>query len=297
MPRSIAIFTKTYRADLTAFAELCDSIDFFMPNTRHIVAVDTCDLELFQRFAKPNRELVDCGKFLPGLHEFSLFGRRLWFTRSGRIVRGWIHQQLAKLAIIAGLDVQAVVIVDSDARFVAPLDLAGIFDGERVRMFHKPGAPSGPPEQSPKWHDAAAYALGLPIRGYTGADYISGAVIWSPDVVRAMLRHIEISHDGEWLTPLLKPLRISEYVLYGVFCDHVNGPHRELISPTLAELAHCSWDYDFGQSGGVEQFISELPCDASAVLVQSNLKMPAARRQEIFTAMAERRSLLAATHT
>lgn len=294
MPRSFALFTKTYRADLTAFAKLCESIDAVMPGTRHIVAVDTCDLELFQHFAGPSRELLDCGKFLPGLHEFSLLGRRLWLTNSGRVVRGWIHQQLAKLAIVASLDVQAVVIIDSDARFVAPVDRSRIFDGERVRLFHKPGAPSGPPEQSPKWHDAAAYTLGLPPRGYTGADYISGAIIWSPEVVRALLRHIEAKHRRGWLTPLLKPLRISEYVIYGVFCDHVAGAHHELISPTLADLAHCSWHYNFCKTGEIERFICELPDDAAAVLVQSNLKMSAARREEIFVSIAERRRVSAA---
>lgn len=293
-PASFALLTITWRGDIFAFEQLCNSIDRFMPDIRHIVALDRSDLELFARFEGPRRELLDCSDFLPSLREFSLFGKRLWWKPLSHIIRGWIYQQLAKIAIVSTLKEGAVVVVDSDVFFIERLDLSRVFSGPSVRYFQNLGAPSGPPEESPKWHDAAAFALGLPKRGYTGADYISGAVIWSPAVVRAMLQHIEALHGSEWMTPLLRPLRISEYVIYGLFCDHVPGPHRDLVCPTPAELAHCSWNYDLGQRGEVERFASDLPDDAVAVLVQSNLKMSPAKREEIFGRILEQRRSLAA---
>ena len=293
--RTFALFTVTWRGDIFAFKQLCNSIDRWMPDVRHIVAVDHSDVALFSEFAGPFREIVDCSEFLPSLHEFSLFGRRLWWKFPFHIIRGWIYQQLSKIAIVSTFDEAAIVIVDSDVVFIRKLETGDIFDNSSVVYFRNLGASSGPPSQSSRWHDAAATTLGLPMRGYTGADYISGAVIWSTDVVRAMLHRIESIHGGKWLKPLLRHLRISEYVTYGVFCDHVSGPHRTLISPTPAELAHCSWNYDFDESGGVEMFVSELPDDAAAVLVQSNLNMAPARREEVFARIAEKRRVLTAS--
>lgn len=288
-----ALVTKTYRGDLGSFAVLCETIDRFAPGIRHIVVVDHADMDLFARFSGPFREVVDASRYLPELHEFTLLGRRMWRFGWNRVVRGWIYQQLAKIAVVASLDERAVVIVDSDARFIAPLPEDGIFSGTKVRFFHKPGAPSGPIAESPKWHDAAAYALGLPQAGYTGADYIAGAVVWSPEVVRLMLSHIRRLHGGEWLKPLLRRLRFSEYVLYGVFCEHVQGPHRGAVCPTEVELSHCSWDYTFPRSEEIDRFVSELGSHAAVVLVQSNLRLTEIEISRIFDRITTRRAELA----
>jgi len=287
-----ALVTKTYRGDLASFAELCGSIDRFAPGVRHIVVVDHADMELFARFSGPFRQVIDASAYLPELREFTVLGQRLWLHGWRRPVRGWIYQQLAKIAVVAALDERAVVLIDSDSRMIAPLSADEIFSGVMVRFFRDPGAPSGPVAKSPKWHDAAAYALGLPLNGYTGADYIAGAVVWSPDVVRMMVRQIERHHGGEWIEPLLRRLRFSEYVLYGIFCEHVQGPHRKLVCPTERELSHCSWKYKFTRSEEVDRFLADLTTDASVVLVQSNLQMTKGEIDRIFERVAIRQAEL-----
>ncbi len=294
MQQSIALVTKTYRGDLVSFRQLCASIDQHMPDTRHIVAVDRGDLHIFHEFASSTREIVNCSAILPNLHEFSVFGRRLWWHRSGRLVRGWIYQQLAKIAVVASLPEKAAVIVDSDARFIAPLSSARIFDGQAVRMFRNPGAPSGPVEESSKWHDVAANALGLAQRGYTGADYIAGATIWSPEVVRAMIERIRSVHGNDWLTPLVRPLRISEYVIYGVFCDHVDGPHQKQVFATDKELAHCSWFYDLDKPDELDRFVDALEPDMVAALVQSIQRLPDDQREILFARLKVQHGRLSA---
>jgi len=282
MTKSYCVLTKTFAGDIEAFRNLCESIDRVMPQVMHFVLHDRADRDLLKEFAGANRTLIECTRYLPELREFQLFGRRIWYRPPHRFVRGWIHQQLAKIAVVASLDFDAVILVDSDARFIAPIRPDQVFDGSRLRLFHNPGAPSGPVSESAKWHDVASVALGLEPKGYSGADYISTAVVWSPAVVRDLMRHIETAHQSPWFEPLIRPFRFSEYVLYGIFCEHVPGPHQDLVTLTTAELAHCSWNYDFAKEGELDRFVEDMNPDQIAVLVQSNLNMSEAEREAVF---------------
>lgn len=282
MPERFALLTVTYRGDIGPFEQLCASIDRHMPDIDHYVLVDNSDVALFARFASCRRHLINCRERLPQLHEFQLLGKRLWWKFPATIIRGWIYQQLAKITVAASLTEEAVIVVDSDAVFIRPIEHDQIFrkDGA-VSLYHRPGAPSGPASESPKWHNAALQALGLPQRGYTGADYISTAVVWSPAVVRAMIARIESTGKRSWIAALTRHYRFSEYVTYGVFCEHVAGDHATKVAVTDRELCHCSWHYDLDAEEGRQAFRAALQPHHVAVLVQSNLKMEEQRRAGI----------------
>ncbi|MDE1467461.1 DUF6492 family protein [Aurantiacibacter sp. D1-12] len=281
MSNDIALLTKTYRRDLAAFTDLCSSIDRLMPDVTHYVLVDSGDRVIFARFASDRRIILDCAELLPAFRELNLFGRRVWWHAPFHVVRGWIYQQLAKVQAVAGLNEQAVVLVDSDVEFIRQLDAGGVIREGKVALYHQPGAPSGPEDQSPKWHDIASEALGLPKRGYTGSDYISTVIAWSPEVVRAMLQEIERVHHRPWYNVLLRHFRFSECVLYGIFCDHVSGAHQEKVAHTQGALCHWSWSYDLSQPAGRARYVEDFGSDKVAALIQSNLGLPDAIRKGI----------------
>lgn len=286
MTRCFALATKTFKNDLADFAKLCETIDRHMPDVRHYVLIDRVDLPLFARFASPKRIIVDCDEALPELHQFQLLNRRLWWRFPAKIVRGWIYQQLAKISFVAGCTEDAIVLVDSDTKFIAPVQDRHVFDRDRVVLFRNPGKPSGGAGQSDRWHNFALKVLGQPENGYTGADYISQAVIWSPDVVRAMIGRIEQVTGKRWYDALIGRFRFSEYVVYGVFCEQLAGPHKNLVSPREEEICHCSWYYDLSSDGGVDAFVAGLADHHVAILLQSNLGMTEAQRQQIFARLA-----------
>ena len=275
-----ALVTKTWRGDRRAFADLCESMDRHMPGTLHYVLHERRDRDLFAHYASEQRRLMTTDELLPKLRGFGAFGRRLWHRRPAYLVRGWIYQQLAKLAFVATMRERAAVLVDSDAVLVAPIAADHVFANGKVRFFRDPGAPSGPPGQGGKWHDVAARALGLTPRGYSGADYITNPLVWSPAVVRAMLQRIEGSGHADWTLPLIRPIRFSECVLYGMFCDHVDGPHRDEVSPVSKRIGHISWGYDLLTPAGVRAFAASVG-DRPAVLIQSNLGLTDAARRAI----------------
>lgn len=281
MRKSYSLLTKTFKGDYEPFERLCHSIDRFMPDVRHYVLIDKSDLALFAHFASSQRILVDCSKVLPQMREFGIFGRRLWWHPFRHVVRGWIYQQLAKIQFVSMRDEDAIVLVDSDALFIQPLRCDHVFSDDKVRLFHNPGKPSGPADESDKWHNISLEAFGLCPTGYTGFDYISQAVIWSPKIVRAMITKIEEINARNWADVLLDHFRFSEYVLYGVFCERVQGEHRQMVAPTDAELSHCSWHYDLETAEGKEHFVNSIGADQVAVLIQSNLRLSAKERADI----------------
>ncbi|GAA0266875.1 DUF6492 family protein [Alteraurantiacibacter aestuarii] len=282
MAKDFSLLTKTFRNDLPEFEKLCATIDEHMPDRRHYVLIDHSDLELFSRFKSERRIIVDCSELLPGFHEFEFMGRRLWWAPPAKLVRGWIYQQLAKIQFVARCTEDAIVLVDSDAQFLRPVEDRHVFDGDRVILFHNPDNPSGGVAQSDKWHNIGLRSFGLPETGYTGFDYISQAVVWSPEIVRAMIRRIENVSGSQWVKALIGRFRFSEYVLYGVFCEQVPGPHQAMVAPTDREICHCSWHHDLSTPAGVEDFIAGFSDHHVAILIQSNLHMPAAERDRIF---------------
>lgn len=284
MARSFCIVTKTYHGDAGAFADLCRSIDRHMPDITHYVLVDRSDLALFAPYGSDRRKVIDCSALLPKFREFNLAGKRLWWRWPTRIVRGWIYQQLAKISFTATLTEDAALLIDSDALFVRPVAPEQIFSGERVKLWRSPEAGKSP--EHSKWHDVAMKSFGKAAVGYTGFDYISNAVIWSPPVVAAMIAKIESVSDRKWFDVLTANFRFSEYIQYGVFCDHVEGAHQQGIVPTEQELCHCSWHYDINTPEGVADFAGAIEDYHCAVLIQSNLKLEDHERRTILAAVA-----------
>jgi hypothetical protein len=58
-------------------------------------------------------------------------------------VRGWILQQVIKLAAVAASGDDAVLVVDSDVEFVRPFTAEMFVRDGRVRFFRKPNETGG----------------------------------------------------------------------------------------------------------------------------------------------------------
>ncbi len=278
----MALFTKSYAGDFEHCVRLCASIDRHMANVPHYLVVDRVDAPLFSQLVRGRRNLLISENYLPELFQISVLGRRLWLTPYGPPVRGWIQQQLAKLAVIATLPEKAVVLVDSDVVFVRPLPLEAVLQGGRTRLYRVPGE-----GQSPKhkiWHRVAARLLGLQPRDYFGADYINTVIAWRPDVVRALLPHIRRSTRLPWRMALTWRFRFSECLLYGIFADHVPGPQSDLLFADEMSLCHCCWGYDLDSPEGRAAFLRDLEPQHAAVLIQSNLNLANDVRNNLFCA-------------
>src|SRR6202043_921917 len=77
-------------------------------------------------------------------------------------VRGWIQQQVVKLAAIAASEDDVVLVVDSDVEFVRPFTAEMFVRDGTVRFFRKPNQIDKRLPRHMTWHRVARALLGLP---------------------------------------------------------------------------------------------------------------------------------------
>jgi hypothetical protein len=279
MTRSFALFTKTYVGDRDCFAQLCASIDRHMPDVTHYVLVDHSDFSTFAHYQSDRRKVIDCKTILPQFTEINLPGRRIWWKFPSIPVRGWIYQQLIKIGFSATLEEDVVVVVDSDVTFRRALTSDELFVGDRVKLYRVTEGGDGP--QWDQWHRIAQRCLGVPEKGYSGFDYIHPVLPISPKMMRAMIARIEEVTGKNWAVALCGNFRFSEYILYGNFCDNVEGPHQELVHPVAHGFCHCHYAFDLNTDPGIDGFVKSFSDQYASVLVQSNLGLPEEKRNAI----------------
>jgi Family of unknown function (DUF6492) len=226
---TVAFVTISYGPDRDRCALLRRSMEVFAPNVEHWIVVEGPDLPLFKSLQDSKTTLVTTEEVLPlWLRRLNLqrIGVRsnIWLQARGRPVRGWLVQQLVKLALAEQMAADVVVYADSDVVLMRPFRSGSVIDPDgRVRLYVSPGAiDEGLPEHV-LWHRSAERLLGLEPMSAPMPDYITHLVPWKRENAAAMLAHIEATTGRHWLRAVAAASDVSEYVLYGRFVTEVLG--------------------------------------------------------------------------
>jgi len=275
-----SLVTVSFRGDWSLAKELCQSIDRFVDvGMEHVIIVPSSDARLFAPFGTQRRRVATVEDVLPSSFrrvmrsfriEFGPFSRRfreMWLTPAG-LIRGWIMQQIVKLSSDVVTTGDIIVFADSDLYFVAPLTMDHLARGNLARLYWRPGETRDRSKHR-SWHAAAAKLLALPANDYFGADYIGNPISWRRDVLDKLKARIAEVSGRTWQDTLAATPTLSEFILYGVFADHVLGEETNGHFHDERDLTHASWHYDAGQNGGFDAFASNLGADQIAVLIQS----------------------------
>lgn len=269
------IVTPTFAPDFERAKLLCESVHEFIPaGVEHVLVVDRQDVSLFRPLAGGRTRLVEAESLLPWWVRRVPGARRWWASLKTLPVRNWILQQVVKLSVGDHLDGDGYIFADSDVTFIRPFDPAEFVDpAGRVRLFRVAGAARLPTHF--RWHRTAANLLGLPSTDYFGANYIGNLITWRRDTLQALHRRIEMASGRGWVEAVCSRLHLSEYILYGVFVEHL----RHGAGHDYQERAHChiSWDYDVSTPAGLDRFIAATRPDHVAVMVSSKSRIPASR--------------------
>jgi len=268
------IVTPSYGPDFERAKLLAESIKEFVPESaEHILLVDRRDVPQFRSLAGPRTRIVEAESVLPWWVRRVPGARRWWLSLRSLPIRNWILQQVVKLSVAEHFDADVFNFVDSDVTFIKPFDPSEFVSPEGlVRLFRAPGAAQFATHT--RWHQTAARLLGLPASDYFGANYIGNMITWRRDNLIAMYRHIENVTGRNWAASVCSRLHLSEYILYGIFVEHVlkgQGHYYE-------DRAHChiSWDYDITTPKGLDEFLSDTLPEHVAVMVSSKSKIPTA---------------------
>ena len=201
---SVAFVTPSYRLDLERCALLNRSLGACAPSFEHWIVVDRGDLGLFRPLQNNRTHVVAKEDVLP------LWLRRvdtlriglrsnIWVQARGRPIRGWLLQQLVKLAIAESLSADVLVHADSDVVLLRPFSAASLVDEcGRVRLYERPAHVDQALPEHIRWHRSAERLLDLGPAEVPMPDFISSLVPWKRQNAVALLEHIE-SDDGETL--------------------------------------------------------------------------------------------------
>lgn len=276
---TLAVVTPSYGPDLELCKDLNRSVlTMTAADVVHHIIVPRNDLTEFQSLAGPRTVVHDAREYLP-LSFLKLPWLNMWVNvaRPWPPVRGWICQQIIKLAVVATLDARGVLLMDSDSVLVRPTTLdAFSVDGE-VCMYRKPGGVDHTLPGHRLWHDSARRLLGIqPPSDGDLTDYICWPCLWEPHIVRQMLLHIENTAGSAWSTAVASQLRLSEMMLYGIFVDEVLGGKRAT-STTMKGTVHSAEQALNGAE--LQQLLSSGPHDALAVMLSAKAGIPLETRR------------------
>jgi Family of unknown function (DUF6492) len=240
---SVAFVTPSYRLDRDRCALLSRSLEACAPSVEHWIVVDRGDLPLFRSLQNNRTNVVAKEEVLP------LWVRRIdtlriglrstvWLQAHGLPIRGWLLQQLIKLAVAEELTADVLVHADSDVVLVRPFSISSVVDEDgQVRLYEQPDAIDAALPEHVLWHRSAERLLGIDQAELPVSNFISSLVPWKRENAVALLEQIQSNTGRHWLPALAAAWDVSEYTLYGRFAQDVLGEKAgQFASP--APLCH-----------------------------------------------------------
>ena len=282
----MAVITKSYAPDFELCASLNRSVlDHSPDKVLHHIFVPRSDLKLFGRLAGLRTHIHCEADFLPRTFVPVPFSNIMFnVNRPFPPVRGWIQQQVIKLAAITASEEDAVLVADSDVEFVRPFTAEMFVREGMVRFFRNPDRIDSQLSRHMTWHRVAHELLGLPPAAPPYPDYISSPLAWDPMIVRRMLSRVATTTGSPWTTAIAGQLDFSECVLYGVFVDEVISPQaNSFVSDD--PLCRVHWEPTPLNADSAARFIRSVRPTDIAVVIQSKSRTSPAVREAIFGAL------------
>jgi hypothetical protein len=278
--RQMVVVTPTYAPDLELFGDLHDSVlRCFPANVRHVAVANEPDLPLFRRFEGPRCLVIGVRDVLPR-SVMSLPFSKLWMNLRRPVppLRGWIVQQLVKLAVADEIPERVIVMADSDLVFIRPVTAATFAPGGRVRLYRMDDGVGDSLPRHLRWHAVARELLGLPPAPPPPLpDYVSSLNSWDRDVVNRMLRRVEDVTGRRWLEAVGKELHFSEWTLYGVYGDEFERARG--ITLSAESLCHSYWgNVPLTDERASEWLSSTGPHDVAYMISAKSNTSPTVRR-------------------
>ena len=272
----LAVLTPSYAPDLELCRDLNRSLlEWAPPDAHHHVIVPRRDGKRFAGLRGPRTDVWTIDELLPRrMLALPVVNAWLNLRRPYPPVRGWAMQQLVKLHAAAELDVDLLVLADSDVVFVRPVSADTFREGRRVRYYRRADAVHAGMPRHVLWHDVARRLLGLPAADPPPLpDYISPLNAWDRGVVQALRDRIERVTGRPWLEAIGSELHFSEFILYGVFVEGALGSSAEAVAADSMFL-HTYWASTPLAPRDAEGFVRGLTRDDVAVMISAKSHTP-----------------------
>lgn len=281
----VTILTPSFAPDFDLCANLNRSIlDFFPSTVEHHIVVRPSDIQIFRALSNQRTHIRCKAECLPASFVRMPFGNyTVNLTHPFPPIRGWIMQQLIKLAVATESKDDVIILADSDVEFLRPTGVEAFVRDGTVRFYRLPEAIDARLPRHGTWHRVARDLLGLDQKPLPFADYISSLVAWNPAIVRQMLDRVSSITGSHWASAIARQLHFSESTLYGVYVDELAGDvaKRFVSSETLC-LSY--WDDTPLSGAGIAAFAHAVRPDDVAAMISAKSRTPLDVRRNAFAA-------------
>jgi hypothetical protein len=261
---SFAIVTPTFFPDLARCELLAESLDHTAPEVSHYLLVDRRDRSAFTHLEGGRRRIVDSEELL-GNWILRAPGRRgFWLSLKALPVRGWIMQQILKIAAIDAITERTLVFCDSDTAFIRPFNRNTLLVNGKVGLLDV----DFQDEMLRRWTTTARNLLGLPRNGIF-RNHVGNMICWNRETVSALRQRIEHSTGMNWQVALARLPSFSEYMIYGVFVREALGYDGVDHEPSAVPLVKPSWGMSLSDDSAVDAFFADFDPRTVAVMIHS----------------------------
>ena len=277
---TVAFVTVSYGPDRDRCRLLCRSMDALAPAVSdHVIIVDRADLPKFRELESGRRRIVATEDVLPK-RVWRLEARRVGlrsnvFLHLGKPVRGWLVQQLVKLAASREIAADVIVHADSDVVLVRPFDAESLVDAKgRIRLYRAPGLIDERLPEHVRWHRTAEQLLGLAPGEIPLPDYITSLVPWRRENAVALLDYLDGRFRRSWMRAISSAWDFSEYVLYGRFVSDVLGDEASQFA-CASSLCRDYWGHEPLSEAEIEDLLQDMSAGQVGLSITAKAGMAA----------------------
>ncbi len=258
------LVTPTYLPDLARCELLVESVQRCAPELPHHLIVDHRDLPHFRHLAD-RTTIVTSEDLLPWWVRRAPGQKSVWLTLRSRPTRGWIIQQVLKVAAASQLGADVSMFCDSDVAFIKSFSPSQVMDNGSVGLLDVEFVN----DEVRRWTSTASLLLGLTKPELAARGHVGNLICWRRENVVAMTAQIESSTGLDWRAALMRQASFSEYILYGTFVRGVLGYDAARHYPSTVPLVRPSWGVDLHDEQQFTDFFTDFDPLTVAVMVHS----------------------------
>jgi hypothetical protein len=269
-----ALVTPSHAPDFERCKLLVESVErCLIDGTKHYIVIDRRDVNLFKQLTSSKVHLLVAEELLP-ISFFRVPGLKKWWISLRTLpVRNWIFQQLIKISICDSIHENVLVFCDSDNTFIRPFDMKTCL----MRNNHLPLLKVNFQNKDVhEWIEASKKILGIEDKAIHPATYVSNMITWYTPNILKMRSHIEKINGKNWLDVLCRYRNISEYMLYGIFVEHIQGLEEAYHFFFDVELIKPSWGFPLNTEAQIKDFFDQRNLKEShiGVMIHSKDNVP-----------------------
>jgi hypothetical protein len=263
--QSYAFVTPTFWRDLTRCELLAESLDRCAPDIPHYLIVDRRERPLFAHLDRGRRKIIESESLLEASFWRVPGKSGWWLSYKTPPVRGWIMQQIKKIAATKAIPEQTLVFCDSDTAFFRRLKKNDLLVDGKIGLLDV-GFVN---EDIRRWTAESRRLLGVPASKAEYRNHVGYLVCWNRGTVEALQQRIELSTKVSWQVALARTLSFSEYMLYGIFVREVVGYTAAEHTPSNIPLIKAVWNDGSALGTAIDGIFSDLDPRTIGIMVHS----------------------------